>query len=519
MRHMYLLTGAPGSGKSTYIKETIEKHRLGRVISWDAYRARYRHESPAVLTYTPTEDGFEESYVQPLSGAQEKAAIKTSYIDTDVLMRTDETIFVDNTNTLLKNMRGFLDLAEQYSYKVWLIDIQGDQTLEEIQERNARRTSYKKVPEHTVSKMHKQNIELHKNWRTMLREYPRVQGYIKPADLMEHMASRVNFRDSIHQHIAIDLANTYDRVCILGDVQGMGNTLEAALEDLAPGKGLDDKKTLWVFIGDLFDRGNTPTKVADITFPHLIKGSDNVKLINGNHESQILNVLAGVNTVKDSLITVKALKEHGYSEKVIKDALSTALPAAELRLDSVEEDGGVSSKYLYLSHAGVHPKLYADSAYAKQVTDLRPAKQVGSIYRYPLKHWETGYSESVDILNGRSTYEGWAEPLNALYAKATQMHKDEGGHPNSELIAVCGHRGNYGDPTQYRNLIPLESKVEHAGGHLSVAVFTAEKASFKRYSGGRTFRHKWNYERRQYEGDSDTVDTWVSTSQRAKRQK
>lgn len=155
MRHMYLLTGAPGSGKSTYIKETIEKHHLGRVISWDAYRARYRHESPAVLTYTPTEDGFEESYVQPLSGAQEKAAIKTSYIDTDVLMRTGETIFVDNTNTLLKNMRGFLDLAEQYSYKVWLIDIQGDQTLEEIQERNARRTGYKKVPEYIVSKMHK----------------------------------------------------------------------------------------------------------------------------------------------------------------------------------------------------------------------------------------------------------------------------------------------------------------------------------------------------------------------------
>lgn len=64
-----------------------------------------------------------------------------------------------------------------------------------------------------------------------------------------------------------------------------------------------------------------------------------------------------------------------------------------------------------------------------------------------------------------------------------------------------------------------ESAVEHAGGHLSVAVFTAEKASFKRYSGGRTFRHKWNYERRQYKGDSDTVDTWVSTSQRAKHQK
>lgn len=42
MRHMYFLTGAPGSGKSTYVKNVIKRHKLGRVISWDDYRNRFR---------------------------------------------------------------------------------------------------------------------------------------------------------------------------------------------------------------------------------------------------------------------------------------------------------------------------------------------------------------------------------------------------------------------------------------------------------------------------------------------
>ena len=50
MRHMYFPTGAPGSGKSTYVKNVIKRHKLGRVISWDDYRNRFR--DPAMMKPT-----------------------------------------------------------------------------------------------------------------------------------------------------------------------------------------------------------------------------------------------------------------------------------------------------------------------------------------------------------------------------------------------------------------------------------------------------------------------------------
>ena len=66
-------------------------------------------------------------------------AIDISYMETEMHVRNGETIFIDNTNTKVRNMRGFLDLAERYAYKVWFIDIQGDQPLEQILEQNAYR--------------------------------------------------------------------------------------------------------------------------------------------------------------------------------------------------------------------------------------------------------------------------------------------------------------------------------------------------------------------------------------------
>lgn len=119
-----------------------------------------------------------------------------------------------------------------------------------------------------------------------------------------------------------------------------------------------------------------------------------------------------------------------------------------------------------------------------------------------------------DFRYGYSTYKGWAEPLNDLYAKATRLHVENGGHPKSELVAACGHRGGYGDPAQYSNLIPLESEVEYEGGALSVAVFTARKVNPVSFGYRKTFKHVWDYERREYPGNSNAERFWVSTSEK-----
>lgn len=167
MRHMYFLTGAPGSGKSTYVKNVIKRHKLGRVISWDDYRNRFRDphndETYDIPVYVEEDGVAVETSVKPLTKAQEKMAIDISYMETEMHVRNGETIFIDNTNTKVRNMRGFLDLAERYAYKVWFIDIQGDQPLEQVLEQNAYRVGYKRVPDEIVANMHARNIELRAN--------------------------------------------------------------------------------------------------------------------------------------------------------------------------------------------------------------------------------------------------------------------------------------------------------------------------------------------------------------------
>lgn len=521
MRHMYFLTGAPGSGKSTYVKNVIKRHKLGRVISWDDYRNRFRDphndETYDIPVYVEEDGVAVETSVKPLTKAQEKMAIDISYMETEMHVRNGETIFIDNTNTKVRNMRCFLDLAERYAYKVWFIDIQGDQTLEQVLEQNAYRVGYKRVPDEIVANMHARNIELRANWRNIFQDKDNIKGYIAPDALIDNLKSYVNFQKPVRSlTMGTDFGRQYERVCIFGDIQGMGDTLEAAIHDLSPDKGLHDMNTLWIFIGDLFDRGNNPTKVAELVLPHLLNNARHVKLINGNHESQVLNAYAGANTNKDTLSTIRALRAAGYGDAWVKTALTEALPAAELRLDSVDEDGSIYSKYLYLTHAGAHPKLHVDSLHIKEHGSGR-GNPYGSIYRLPLKYWETGYSDVEDFRYGYSTYKGWAEPLNDLYAKATRLHVENGGHPKSELVAVCGHRGGYGDPAQYSNLIPLESEVEYEGGALSVAVFTARKVKPVTFGYRKTFKHVWDYERREYPGNSDAERFWVSTSEKRQR--
>lgn len=77
---------------------------------------------------------------------------------------------------------------------------------------------------------------------------------------------------------------------------------------------------------------------------------------------------------------------------------------------------------------------------------------------------------------------------------------------DDSLVAVCGHRGGYGNPKQYSNLVPLESQVEYRGGHLSVMVYTATLAAWADEDD--TFRHVWQGERREFAGDSNLACTW-----------
>lgn len=73
------------------------------------------------------------------------------------------------------------------------------------------------------------------------------------------------------------------------------------------------------------------------------------------------------------------------------------------------------------------------------------------------------------------------------------------------LLLCVVHRGGYGNPKQYSNLVPLESQVEYKGGRLSVMVYTATLAAWAAEDD--VFRHVWQGERREFAGDSNLVNT------------
>lgn len=132
---------------------------------------------------------------------------------------------------------------------------------------------------------------------------------------------------------------------------------------------------------------------------------------------------------------------------------------------------------------------------------------VTGIYAYPLTYWETGYSTYYRARDGYSSYTEWAPALNTLYSKATKAHNNAEGIKGDTLIAVCGHRGGYGNPNQYQNLIPLESEVEYEHGHLSVMVYTNHEAAYANEND--QYKHVWVGQRKMYAGDSDRVRDWV----------
>lgn len=511
MRHMYLLAGAPACGKSTFVNDFILKHRLGRVISWDAYRNVFRDPYGDGSRNLHTIDGWE---VAPLTRREENYAIRRSLADTEMFMQAGDTIFVDNTNTKKKNVMPFIELADAYGYRVWLIDMQGKQPLDTLIRRNYNRTGYKRVPKSVVEDHYKAHMTTRANFEELFSEYYHVMGFLPRESLVTNMAVPTNFsRASIDRHLAhtdaINLANIYKRVALIGDVQGMGNTLEKAIAAIDP-KGLASGETLWIFMGDLFDRGNNPVKVANLVFPYLLGKAPNVKLINGNHESILLNVMAGVLQNKEAEDTLAALMKAGYTKQTIRKALWAAVPAAELRLDSILEDGTVGSQYLYLSHAGVHPKLFADASAPKNEYAV---EKIYGVYRHPMKTWETGYSQYERARLGYSSYEHWAPALNELYVRETEkFHAGASdrrvtarSRVDDSLVAVCGHRGGYGNPKQYSNLVPLESQVEYKGGRLSVMVYTATLAAWADEDD--VFRHVWQGERREFASDSNLVNT------------
>jgi len=256
MKTLYALLGAPGVGKTTFIRrtsqeiygdDTLERYIIG------PDKIRMMVESPVAKP-----DGT--------FGISQKNESYVWKIVNEILERKvqkGEMIIVDATHSRNKAISAYKKYSDR-GYRVVLIDFSDYATLDEILERNASREDYKFVPPHVIETMYERIKSL---------DIPNWVEVIKPSAFKEHLANIKHNWDN------------FDTMTVIGDIHGcvdeFGEILN--LTEIDPDK--KDPKHAIVLVGDYFDRGPGPIEVFR-TIQKLQKNYFVLPLI-GNHEEPL----------------------------------------------------------------------------------------------------------------------------------------------------------------------------------------------------------------------------------------
>ncbi len=239
MRVLLLLRGIPGSGKSTFIKQQgLEPY----VLRADDFRLR--HASPVLdVQGKLCISQFFDNSVWP----------ELQHLLQERMKRGCFTI-VDATNIRSSELSSYRKMAEEYKYRVYVLDFT-DVSLEEAKRRNLLRPEYKQVPEYVIDNMYERLAD---------NKVPSGITVLKP----ENIAS-IWFAPK-------DLS-AYRRIVHIGDIHGCYD----ALQKYFTKEPMTDD-TYYIFVGDYLDRGSQNAQV--LQFMLELAKLPNVALIEGNHE-------------------------------------------------------------------------------------------------------------------------------------------------------------------------------------------------------------------------------------------
>ncbi|WP_298971121.1 RNA ligase [uncultured Fusobacterium sp.] len=238
MRTLLLLRGIQASGKSTWIKENnLEPYTLS------ADNIRLNIANPVLL-----EDGSYE-----ISQKYNKVTWELLYKYLEMRMQNGDFTIVDATHSDIKLLNKYRDLASTYKYTMYCLEF--DVPLEEALKRNKERDDYKYVPERVIE---------------------RTYETIKNNEKLPSGLKKIETIDEIINFYTADV-NQYKKVVIIGDIHSCAEPLKEVLKDF-------NEETLYVFVGDYFDRGIQAVETFKIMLDLLEK--PNVILIEGNHEEK-----------------------------------------------------------------------------------------------------------------------------------------------------------------------------------------------------------------------------------------
>lgn len=277
VRKLFLLRGAPGVGKSSFI-EKLNLHNY--TLSLDNFRLYL--QSPIL-----TETG--ELKINQTFGSRD--ALHMLFHVVENRMKNGDSIIIDATHSKVSDINSYKMLADKYRYDIIIIDF-SSVPLEIALERNAKRTpSYKIVPNVYIEKVYRRlkTEKIPDSIQVIPFEKAEEVFFPKPIDL--------SYVRKIHH---------------IGDIHGCFSVLKRYLKH-----GLHHNE-LYIFTGDYIDRGIENAEV--IEFLLSIMDYPNVILLEGNHEKHLWKWANGerANSIVFEHDTKKELEQYGINRKEVR---------------------------------------------------------------------------------------------------------------------------------------------------------------------------------------------------------
>ncbi len=307
MRHLILMRGAPGAGKSTF----IERQGLTPfTVSPDNFRLRL-----GGIVMSP--DG-----ALTISHAHEKRIWAEVEDALDFKMGQGQLIVLDATFQRARDFTLPLRLAERHRYKVHCIDFSGVPK-ELALTRNRKREAWKVVPDQVIETAYERfaNHPIPKNINRI------AVDTLKDELLLDRLEPAIR-----------DLSS-YRIVMHIGDLQGCFAPVEELFAD-----GFRDD-TYYIFIGDLLDRGIQNGEVIRFAVNEILP-RDNVAFIWGNHEYHIHRFAKNLEPVS---------KEFKFNTLPQIEAVKFTRSEANALLDKAEDAFSYifHDKKVLITHAGL----------------------------------------------------------------------------------------------------------------------------------------------------------------------
>lgn len=198
MRTIYLLRGAPASGKSTWIRDNkLEPYTLS------ADNIRLMVQSPILNlkgNLTITQENDAKVWDLLFNMLENK-------------MNRGEFCIVDATHYKRELLKRYKDLISQYRYRAFIVDFT-QVPLEVLKERNLKRDIYKRVPEEAIEKMYSV---------FKAEQVEQIPGFIKKLTPEEAL-------NKIKEDPVFDF-NKYEKIVVIPDLHGSYYPLEKYFND------------------------------------------------------------------------------------------------------------------------------------------------------------------------------------------------------------------------------------------------------------------------------------------------